>query len=84
MTEKPNVVLPAKVAKIIEPLHPSVPEKAQIAVRGADPLFDEIRIENSLKDENGNQVRLKGGAEVEVTIEAPEDSVMPKAPTGHQ
>ena len=67
MTEKPNVTLPGKVEKIIEPAGPSEPEKAEISVEGADPLYQEIRIENSLTDENGDEVRLKKGAQVEVT-----------------
>ena len=56
--------------KIIKSSHPSVPEKVQIAVEGADHLFRELRIENTLTDENGDKVRLKPGADVEVTIEA--------------
>jgi hypothetical protein len=84
MTEKSNVTLPGKVEKIIESPYPSEPEKAQISVEGADPLFQEIRIENSLTDENGDEVRLKEGAEVEVTVEAEKDATIPKTsgPTG--
>jgi hypothetical protein len=84
MTEKSNVTLPGKVEKIIEPPYPSEPEKAQISVEGADPLFQEIRIENSLTDENGEEVCLKEGAEVEVTVEAEKDATIPKTsgPTG--
>jgi hypothetical protein len=70
MTEKPSVTLPGTVEHIIKPSHPSQPEKAQIAIEGADDLYREIRIENSLTDENGDEVRLKKGAEVEVTVEA--------------
>jgi len=70
MTEKPNVTLPGKVEKIIRSPDPSEPEKAEISVEGADTLYQEIRIENSLTDEDGNEVRLKKGAEVEVTVEA--------------
>jgi hypothetical protein len=70
MTEKPSVTLPGTVEHIIKPLHPSEPEKAQITIEGADDLYGEIRIENSLIDENGDEVRLKKGAEVEVTVEA--------------
>ena len=70
MTEKPNVTLPGKVEKIIRSPDPSEPEKAEISVEGADILYQEIRIENSLTDEDGNEVRLKKGAEVEVTVEA--------------
>ena len=46
------------------------PEKAEIAVDGADPLYREIRIENALTDADGKKVSLKPGAQVEVTIEA--------------
>jgi hypothetical protein len=69
MSEKPSTTLPATVEKIIKPLSPGEPEKAQIAVEGADHLYRELRIE-TLTDENGDKVRLKQGAEVEVTIEA--------------
>ena len=34
--------------KIIESLIPSEPDKAQITVEGAEPLYREIRIENTL------------------------------------
>ena len=61
MTEKPNVTLPGKVEKIIKPPDPSEPEKAEISVEGADTLYQEIRIENSLTDENGEEVRQEGG-----------------------
>jgi hypothetical protein len=67
----PSVTLPATVEKIIPRFNPDEPEKAQIAIEGADDLYREIRIENTLTDENGAQVRLKKGAEVEVTVEAP-------------
>ena len=70
MGEKPSTTLPGTVEKIIRPPDPKEPEKAQIAVEGAEELYKEIRIENALKDENGNDVRLKPGATVEVTIEA--------------
>ena len=70
MTEKPSVTLPGTVEHIITPSHPSEPEKAQIAIEGADDFYREIRIENSLTDENGDEVRLRKGAEVEVTVEA--------------
>lgn len=75
MTEKPATTMPGTVQKIIKPLHPDLPEKAEIAVEGADDLYREIRIENTLTDEKGNEVKLKPGAHVEVTVEAdPEDT----------
>jgi len=78
MTEKPSTTLPATVEKIIKPVIPGDPEKAQISVEGADHLYREIRIENTLIDENGEKVRLKVGAEVEVTVEAPPEATVPK------
>jgi hypothetical protein len=82
MTERPNVTLPGKVEKVIDSPLPSEPEKAQISVDGADPLYREIRIENELKDDNGNSVRLKNGAEVEVTVEADKSATKPKKNEG--
>jgi acyl dehydratase len=77
MSEKPSTTLPGTVEKIIKPVIPGDTEKAQITVEGADHLYKEIRIENALTDQNGEKVRLKPGAEVEVTVEAP-----PEATTG--
>jgi hypothetical protein len=70
MSEKPNAVLPGTVEKIIKSPFPGQPEKAQIVVETADHLYREIRIENTLTDENGTEVGLKPGAQVEVTVEA--------------
>jgi hypothetical protein len=66
-----TVTLPGVVESIIKSPHPNQPDKAQIAVEGADELYREIRIDNELLKENGEQVKLKPGAEVDVTIEAP-------------
>jgi hypothetical protein len=75
--EKPAVTLPGTVEKII-PANPVAPEKAQIAVEGAEHLYREIRVENTLKYADGKEVVLKPGAQVEVTIEADKDSTVPK------
>lgn len=79
---KPSVTLPGIVEKIIR--SPFEPEKAEIAVEGADPLYREIRVENSLQDNNGGEVKLKPGAEVEVTIEADQHATTPKVPVHSQ
>lgn len=80
--EKPSVTLPGTVEKIIQPPVPSMPEKAQISVEGADDLYKEIRLENTLTDENGKEVKLKEGAKVEVTLEAdPKDTTPAKRGT---
>lgn len=68
---KASTTLPGKVEKVIRPFpHSGEPEKAQIAVEGADHLYREIRVPNVLEDHNGNKVKLKEGAEVDITIEA--------------
>ena len=78
MTEKPSTTLPGTVEKIIKSPDPKEPEKAQIAVEGADDLYKEIRIENTLTDENGDPVSLKKGAKVDVTVEADPEATTPK------
>jgi len=75
--EKPAVTLPATVEKII-PGSAIAPEKAQISVETAEHLYKEIRVDNTLKDENGKEVALKPGAHVQVTIEAEKDATVPK------
>ena len=76
--KKAQVKKPAKVQKIIKSPLTSEPEKAEISVEDADPLYREIRIENTLKDDEGKKVRLKEGADVEVVIEADQKAVVPK------
>jgi hypothetical protein len=68
--EQPSVSMPGTVDKIIPSPRPSQPEKAQIAVHGADHRHQNIRIENTLTDEHGDDVRLKKGALVAVTVAA--------------
>ena len=80
---KASTTLPGKVEKVIHP-HPGSgePEKAQISVEGADHLYREIRVPNTLTDADGQKVELKEGAEVEVKIEA--DPAVTKAPVQHR
>ena len=74
--EKPSTTLPGIVEKVIKPRDPRDPEKAQIVLEGADHLYREIRIDNTLNDANGKEVALKPGVPVEVTVAAdPEDTV---------
>lgn len=75
---KPKTVKPGKVKKIIQPVTPLEPEKAEIDVEGADHFYREIRIENTLEDEEGNEVKLKEGAKVDVVVEADRDATVPK------
>ena len=45
-------------------------KRLRLPSKDGDDLYKEIRIENALQDEDGNEVALKEGAEVEVTVEA--------------
>jgi uncharacterized protein YfaS (alpha-2-macroglobulin family) len=78
MTENPSTTLHGTVGKIITSRVSSEPEKAQISVDGADDLYKQLRIENTLTDEGGNEVRLKLGATVEITVKAEAQAVSTK------
>ena len=58
------------VSKNIYSSLPSHPEKVQIAVATPDRGYRDLRIENVLTDEHDDDVRLKKGAQVEVTVTA--------------
>ncbi len=66
------------VEKIIKPLVPSEPEKAEIGIEEADDLYREIRVENVVTDENGEKASLKPGAKVDVVVEADSDATVKK------
>jgi hypothetical protein len=68
--EHPKTVMPGTVDKLILSPHSSRSEKAQISVEGADYGYRDLRIENSLTDEHGDEVRLKKGTHVEITVAA--------------
>ena len=76
--ETATVTLPGTVEKVIKSPLPDEPDKAQISVEGADELYRELRIENTLQNEKGKEVALKPGAEVDVTIKAPADATTQK------
>jgi hypothetical protein len=78
MDKKPKTTKPGIVERVIKPIAPEQPEKAQIAVEGADHLYREIRIENTLVDEKGKEVKMREGAEVDVTVEAELKDTEPK------
>ena len=68
--EQPSVTVPGIVVEIIPPPRPSQPEQAQIDVEGADQRHRDLRIENILTDEHGDDVRLKKDDHIEVTVTA--------------
>lgn len=67
---QPSTTVTGTVNKIILSPRPGQPEKAQIAVGKADPRYRDLRIENTLTDEHGDDVKLKKGAHVEITVAA--------------
>ena len=78
MSKRKRKKLRGTVQKVLKPTFSWEPEKAEISVEGADDLYREIRVENVLTDENGEKVRLKTGAEVEVILEADTDDTTKK------
>ena len=69
--ENPSMTMPGTVSKIIRSRRPSEPEKAQIVVD--ESQGGNLRIENTLVDEHGNDVSLKKGAHVDLTVTAKGD-----------
>jgi hypothetical protein len=80
MSDKAKITKSGTVARLVKSVDPCEPDKAQINIHDAEPLYQEIRIENVLKDGNGNEVQLKDGAEVEVHIEAEKNATTSKIP----
>ena len=74
LPEKQRTTMPGTVEKIIAAPNPGLPEKAQISIEGADHLYRELRIENKLSDENGEDVKLKKGAHVEISVSKVDDT----------
>jgi hypothetical protein len=68
--EQPSASMAGTVEKIVPSSRRSHPEQAQIAVDGAEPRHRALRIENALTDEHGDDVKIKKGAHVEVTVTA--------------
>jgi hypothetical protein len=66
--EQPSTTVLGTVEKIIRSSGPSQPGKAQIAVQESDSRYRDFRIENTLTDEYGDNVLLKKGAHVEITV----------------
>jgi len=70
ISEQPSTTMPGTVEKIIPSPAPMKPEKAQIAVEGQEKGYRNLRIENILTDEHGDEVSLKKRSRVDVTVTA--------------
>jgi hypothetical protein len=68
--EHPSTTVLGTVDKIIPPTGPRQPEKAQIGIDEVDQRHGTLRIENTLTDEHGDDVKLRKGAHVDVTVTA--------------
>jgi hypothetical protein len=66
------------VEKIIKPGFSGEPEKAQIDIHDADELYREIRVDNVVTDDKGEEAQLKSGAEVDIIVEADSSATMKK------
>jgi hypothetical protein len=68
ISEQPSTSMSGTVRRIIPSRRGMSPGKAQISVDLPEKRYREIRIENSLTDEYGDEVKLKRGARVQVTV----------------
>ena len=67
---KKRKTLTATVKKIIKPVASTEPEKAEIDIHEADPLYREIRVDSTVANEHGEKAKLKEGEKVDVIVEA--------------
>jgi uncharacterized protein YfaS (alpha-2-macroglobulin family) len=70
MSDTASVRIAGVVRKIISSPLTHEADKAEISLEGAEHLYKEIRIENTLQDQDGNEVNLKAGDHVDVTVES--------------
>jgi hypothetical protein len=68
--EQPSTSISGVVRKIIRSPRASQPETAQIVMNVPDKQSRYLHIENTLIDEDGDDVKLKKGARVVVTVTA--------------
>ena len=68
--EQPSISLQGIIDKIIPSPQPNQAEGAQIAIKEDNLPEQDLRIENSFTDEHGDDVKLKKGAHVDITVTA--------------
>jgi hypothetical protein len=73
--EPATLIMDGIVLKIVRSHHVDTPDSAQISLSVTEKQHRDLRIENSLTDEHGDDVKLKKGAPVEVTVTAKDESV---------
>jgi hypothetical protein len=73
--ERPALIMDGTVLKVVRSRRADKPDSAQIALNVVEKQHRDLRIENSLTDEHGDDVKLKKGAPVEVTVTARDEDV---------
>jgi hypothetical protein len=71
VAQQPRTVMPGTVDKLIPSPTSRSRGKAQISIQG-EAGYRKLRIENSLTDEHGDEVKLEKGGRVAVTVTAEE------------
>jgi len=77
VSQQPKTIIPGTVDKIIQFRTLRLPETAQISIDG-EPGYRKLRVENSLTDEHGDEVKLEKGGRVAVTVTAEEKCMVEK------
>lgn len=67
---RPWMTVAAVVNKLVPASYANIPDKVEVSILAADPLFREVRLENALTTHDGQKVALKSGARLDVTFEA--------------
>jgi hypothetical protein len=70
IAELPSTSVPGVVRRIVPPNRLGQPEAAEIGLDAPDERNRDLRIENTLTNEHGQDVKLKRGARVDVNITA--------------
>lgn len=73
-------ILQATATRTLKGFNSSDTEVVEIHLDGAEPLYSEIRIENSFNDDRGNLLALQTPAPVDLKLQAPSHSFTPRPP----
>ena len=65
--------LHATATRIMKALDPHQAETVEIRLADGEPLYSEIRIENSFTDDRGNTLAIQPPAPLDITLRAPAD-----------
>jgi hypothetical protein len=76
-SQQPRTVMPGTVDKVIRVSDSACSRDGTNSIEG-EAGYRNLRVENSLTDEHGDEVRLEKGARVEVTVTAEDDLARPK------